>query len=137
MEYRPDSIAELAISLLKSPRSSHELIEVISELVIADGRFNAWFAGRKADLGLPKDVLTMVERYDALVDDVTAAGERFNATEWPRGEPLVWRRERDDFLATLCRCFERLNELGREYGRANQTALRRGPKRQGDEGERE
>jgi len=109
----------------------------MSELVIADGRFNAWFAGRKADLGLPRDVLTMLERYDALVNEVTAAGERFHSTEWPRGEGLVWRRERDALLATLYRCFDRLNELGLEYGRANQTSLRHIPKRQTDEGERE
>jgi hypothetical protein len=117
-------VATLASQVLLSDRSTFALVELTCNLVIADGRFNAWCAARKRTDDLSEaisedDWLGHLDRYERIYADLGRALAAYLSSDWPRDAPDIWSQHADTFASRLCTAIAHIDDLGRQWGRSN------------------
>lgn len=116
-------IAKFAAQIVLSERASLEIVELTCDVVVADGRFNSWCAGTKNHREAPwseGELLSLLDRYDAVHRRLQTALDAFMAIEWPRGPDDTWQLHTTTFMSALRTAKTAIDDLGREQGRSNQ-----------------
>jgi hypothetical protein len=117
-------ISRIAANLISSEKGGFALTEEACDLVVADGRFNAWIASKKnrseAHPLSEEDWSQLFEACDGIYADALRAWEQYGSYDWPRGRFDEWAQVSEQLRRSLREARLRLDDLGRAQGRGNQ-----------------
>jgi hypothetical protein len=120
-------IFAIALELLQSERGGFPLIEESCDLMVADCRLDSWLASQKDESGqeqlAEENWLRLLDELEGVYTDATQAWERFEASDWPKNRPDEWHRHSEALRVALRAARDRIDNLGRQFGRSNQRKL--------------